>query len=95
MKKLPSYLSKQPSSSLEVNLVRAALERLTLIHTMPRDLTCSFYTAISKKVVGKKLHATIPKGNMGYDEYTVTHTVAIEPTIVAFLKHSQVYRHSL
>ena len=24
-------------------------------------------TAISRKVVGKKVHATIPKGNMGYD----------------------------
>ena len=33
----------------------------------------------------KKLHATIPKGNMGYDQYTVPNTVAIEPTFVAFL----------
>ena len=52
---------------------------------MPRDLTCSFYTAILKKVVGKKLHATIPKGNMGYDQYTVPNTVAMEPTFVVFL----------
>ena len=29
------------------------------------------YTAISRKVVGKIVHATIPKGNMGYDQYTV------------------------
>ena len=29
------------------------------------------YTAISRKVVGKNVHATIPKGNMGYDQYTV------------------------
>ena len=29
------------------------------------------YTAISRKVVAKKVHATIPKGNMGYDHYTV------------------------
>ena len=29
------------------------------------------YTAISRKVVGKDVHATIPKGNMGYDRYTV------------------------
>ena len=29
------------------------------------------YTAISRKVVGKNVHATIPKGNMGYDRYTV------------------------
>ena len=29
------------------------------------------YTAISRKVVGKNVHATIPQGNMGYDRYTV------------------------
>ena len=28
-------------------------------------------TAISREVVGKNMHATIPKGNMGYDQYTV------------------------
>ena len=27
-------------------------------------------TAISRKVVGKTVHATIPKGNMGYSQYT-------------------------
>ena len=31
------------------------------------------------------MHATIPKGNMGYDEYTVPDTVAFERTFVAFL----------
>ena len=30
---------------------------------------CLFlYTAISRKVVVKTVHATIPKGNMGYDQ---------------------------
>ena len=29
------------------------------------------YTVISRKVVAKNVHATIPKGNMGYDQYTV------------------------
>ena len=29
------------------------------------------HTAISRKVVGKNVHATIPKGNMEYDQYTV------------------------
>ena len=29
------------------------------------------YTAISREVVGKNVHATISKGNMGYDQYTV------------------------
>ena len=42
-------------------------------------------TATSRKVVGKKVHATIPKGNMGYDQYTVPGTVAVESTFVAFL----------
>ena len=38
--------------------------------------------AISGKVVGKNVHAT---GNMGYDQYTVPDTVAVELTFVAFL----------
>ena len=42
-------------------------------------------TAISSKVVGKNVHSTFPKGNMGYDQYTVPDTVAVEPTFVAFL----------
>ena len=44
-----------------------------------------FNTAISRRVVGKNVHATIPKGNMEYDQYTVPDTVAVEPTFVAFL----------
>ena len=43
------------------------------------------YTATSRKVVGKNVHATIPKGNMGYVQYSVPDTVAVEPTFVAFL----------
>ena len=39
----------------------------------------------------KNLHATIPKDNMGYDQYTVPDTVAVEPTFFAFLWHSQTY----
>ena len=34
------------------------------------------YRATLKKVVGKKVQATIRKGNMGYDQYTVPSTVA-------------------
>ena len=33
----------------------------------------------------KNVHTTIAKGNMGYDQYTVPDTVAVEPTFVAFL----------
>ena len=43
------------------------------------------YIAISRKVVGKKVHATISKGNIGYVQYTVPDTVDVEPTFVAFL----------
>ena len=48
-----------------------------------RSSLFSFYTAISRKVVGKNVHATIPKGSMGYDQFTVPDTVAFEPTFVA------------
>ena len=37
-----------------------------------------------RKVVGKKIHATIQRGNMEYDQYTVPDTVAVEPAFVAF-----------
>ena len=43
------------------------------------------HTAISRKVVGKNVHATIPKGNMGYDQHTDPGAVAAEPTFFAFL----------
>ena len=43
------------------------------------------YTDISRKVVGKNVHATTPKGNMGYDQYAVSDTVAVECSILAFL----------
>ena len=42
------------------------------------------YTAISRKVVGKTVHATISKSNMGYDQCTFPDTVAVESTFVAF-----------
>ena len=42
------------------------------------------YTAISGKVVGRNVHATIPKGNMGYDQYTVPDTVVVGPTFATF-----------
>ena len=42
--------------------------------------TASFEKGCRKK----KVHATIPKGNMGYDQYTAPDTVAVEPTFSAF-----------
>ena len=42
------------------------------------------YTAISREVVGKNVHVKIPKGNMGYDQYTVPDAVAVEPDFSYF-----------
>ena len=44
------------------------------------------------------MQATIPKGDMGYDQYTVPvvpDTVAVEPNFVAFLQPSQTDAHGL
>ena len=43
----------------------------------------------------KNVHATSSKGNMGYAQYNVPDTVAVEPTFVAFLQHSKTYVHGL
>ena len=62
---------------------------VTYMYTIDLELvntgTFKLYTAISRKVVRKNVHATIPKGNMGYDQYTVPDTAAVEPTFAAFL----------
>ena len=57
----------------------------TFIQLMHMYIYQLMYTAISRKVVGKTVHATVPKGNVGYDQYTVPDTVAVEPTFIAFL----------
>ena len=50
----------------------------------------SFYVySYFEKDCRKKVHATIPKGNMGYDQYTVSDTVAVEPTFAASLYHQE------
>ena len=59
--------------------------------------SCSLYTISNilcfasciqlfrERLSEKNVHATIPKGNMGYDQYTVPDTVAVELSFVAFL----------
>ena len=42
------------------------------------------YTAISRKVVGKNVHATIPKGNMGYGQYTVPDLLSCQTYFCCF-----------
>ena len=47
---------------------------------------------ISKKVAGKNVHATIPKSNMGFDQYAVADTVAVSNPLLllsfSIRKHS-------
>ena len=38
-----------------------------------------------RKLPEKKVHSINPKGNMGYDPYTVPDIVAVEATFVGFL----------
>ena len=56
-----------------------------------RVLRLLIVTAILRKVVRENVQATIPKGNLGYDQHTVPDTVAVKPTLVVFLQHSQTY----
>ena len=49
--------------------------RITL-HTPRFKGSHKIYTAILRKVVGKNVHATIPKGTMGYVQYTVPLAIA-------------------
>ena len=48
-----------------------------------------------KRGCQKKCACDNPKGNMGYYQHTVPETIAVEPTLVAFLSHSQTYVHGL
>ena len=43
------------------------------------------YTAILRKIVGKNVHVTVLKGNIGYDHYIVPKTAAVELSFLAFL----------
>ena len=57
----------------------------TLRYTVPNQspVQVLIYTAISRnRIVGENVHATIPKGNLGYDQYTVPDTVAVEPILL-------------
>ena len=58
---------------IELNLKQVRAREMPFIHT------------ISRKVVAKNLLATIPKGNMGYDQCTFPDTETVKPTFVAFL----------
>ena len=72
---------KTSNTSLPTDPKRKALPLMALL-TTPLPVS---NTAISRKVVAKNVHATTPKGNMGYDQCTVPDTVAVEPTFFTFV----------
>ena len=72
---------KTSNNSLPTDPKRKALPLMALLTTSLRVSN----TAISRKVVGKNVHSTTPKGNMGYDQCTVPDAVAVEPTFVTFV----------
>ena len=47
--------------------------------------SCFLVYSYFEKGCRKNVHATVPKGNMGYVQYTFPDTVALKPTFVAFL----------
>ena len=75
-----TFYTKQPGGNL---LHKHKTVKSDVVEERPA--TCTMYTAILRKVVGKNVHATIPKGNMGYDPYTVPDTVAVKISLIAFL----------
>ena len=65
-----SFKSTKPKLSLEFpKEPGTAKSRLMVVRCEPKLFL--LYTAVSRKVVGRNAHSTIPKGNMGYDQYTV------------------------
>ena len=65
--------------------VAIAVQQYPLTYSCQSRLPSHTFTAIWREVVGKNVHATIPKGNMGYDQYTVPGTVAVKTSFVAFV----------
>ena len=61
-----------------------------MLQTVPADLDLpitlqGIYSYFEKVCRKKNVYATIPKGNMRYDQYAVPDTVAVQSSIVAFL----------
>ena len=80
-----SKINIAPKKPLNTEIFYLVLQSKVADH-FPPSLT------ISKKVVKKNVHATIPKSNMGYDQYAVADTVAVSnpPLLLSFSirKHS-------
>ena len=70
------FIPWTPNADYDMRILSPALDHYVAFFlgnsftlTVPQFI--HMYTVISRKVVGKNVHAKIPKGNMGYDQYTV------------------------
>ena len=72
-----------------ITIIKTNRDKSHLVRKLKRNLNHNMdnafsYSAISRKVVGKTVHATIPKGNMGYDQCTFPDTVAVKHYFCCF-----------
>ena len=75
----------RPRLILLTDFTSKVFPEITRVSLFAGHACLKVYSYFREKVVGENVHATIPKGNMGYDQYTVPDTsVAVEPTFVAF-----------
>ena len=61
-----AYVAAGPRIVYFNDIIYFKNDRFRVIGTQARNVS-----AISRKVVEKSVHATIPKGNMGHDQYSV------------------------
>ena len=70
----------------------ASQEEVQVKRSLSEDDTLSVYTAISRKVVGKIVYATVPKGDMGYDLYTFPNDCSCRIYFCSF--HLAAHKHT-
>ena len=70
----------------------ASQEEVQVKRSLSEDDTLSVYTAFSRKVVGKIVHATVPKGDMGYDLYTFPNDCSCRIYFCSF--HLAAHKHT-
>ena len=65
----------------------SARNSFTLALDRGKQYLSRLYIQLFRERLSEKMctRIAIPKGNMGYDQYTVPDTVAVEPTFVTFL----------
>ena len=74
--------SRERTHSRLANVAQNAFASALYLHTQSTEKVSPAVYSYFEKIVGRNVHATIPKGNMGYDQYTVPDFVAVEPNLL-------------